>query len=51
MTTNKRRTQWREAQRRRRAKKSKEGYIYFGCQIKPEWRKMINAFINKLKEI
>jgi hypothetical protein len=51
MTSNKRLTQLREAKKRARAKKKAAGYVYFSCQIKPEWRKQITDLINKLKEI
>lgn len=50
MTTDKRKTQLSEAQKRTRAKKKKEGLVNFTYLIKREWRKPILEFIKSLKK-
>lgn len=49
MTSEKRKIQLKEAQKRVRAKKKEAGYKGFYCQILPEWRKAIMDFIRGLE--
>lgn len=50
MTTEKRKAQLSESQKRNRAKKKLEGRIGFTYMILPEWRKAIMDLIKKLEK-
>lgn len=49
MSCEKRKAAQREAQRRIRARKKREGRVNFTWLIKPEWRRAITMFVKQLE--